>query len=392
VPERLVAWRYPILLGWALLWFEVKYSTETRGLNDWLWFEFGARTLIHLNSHYATGSLALYAHYPVVQIGPPPLALVAGLQWLSPATVSLVFGLLMAFAGVLCVRFAEIVGGAMVAPEHARRVKVAALDAGLVGIAFWAWDVAWWQHLDDVMAVTLILGAMATIARGRWWWLAGVMVGLAIATKPWALVTAPVLVGLPREQRSRATLVALAAAAAPWLPFIAADHATVSALAGFHFTVDPKSVVHLLGMSLGVAPSWARPLQLLGGFALAFVVSRRGRWEAVPILALGFRVVSDPQSWAYYGIGPLMGAVFLDVTAARRMPTWTTATALVEFGVRAVVPGWTGQAQLVWFAVVMVAVLRKRGAWREAPRSSVTDDAAGPSAAHNLPVMAVTRR
>jgi hypothetical protein len=375
--DWLIAMRYPILICWAAGWFELRYITKPKGLDDWLWFEFGARTLIHLNSHFASGGLQLYAHYPVVQIGPPPLAVVAALQWLSPAAVAQVTGVLMALAGVICVRSAETVARTLVAPEHARRIKLAVLNAGLVAISVWAWDVARWQHLDDVMAVTFCLAAMALIARGRLWWLAAILVGLAIASKPWALVMAPVLMALPREHRARAALVTMASTAIPWLPFIVSDHSTISALSGFRFAVAKQSAVHTLGMPLGYAPHWARPLQLLGGFAIASVVVRRGRWEALPIAALGLRVVTDPQSWAYYGLGPLMGAMLLDVTAARRVPVWTTMTAVVEFGVRAYLPGWTGPVQLVWFAAVLIAVLRNGRAVNDerSPTEGVADPA-----------------
>jgi hypothetical protein len=380
-------WRYALLSSWAVGWFFLRYETESRGLSDWLWFEFGARTIVHLNGHYATGGLQLYAHYPVIQVGPPPLVLVAALQWLPPTVVVVVMGIAMALAGVLCIRIIETVarsvGTGSAADASHDVVGTVVLLAGLVATACWAWNVAYWMHLDDVMAITLSLAAMAAISRSRPWWLGTLLIGLAVASKPWAIVMTPILFGLPREQRAKSFLVMLAALAAPWLPFVLGDQHTVGALAGFRFTVDPRAAVHALGVPLGTAPHWSRPLQLLGGTAVAAWAVRRGRWAAVPLLALGFRVVSDPQSWSYYGLGPLMGAVLWDAARVQRhgagettpwwreLPVWTVSTAVVEFGVRAVAPHWAGWAQLAWFGCVVASVLLSRPT--DAPTHSLAD-------------------
>lgn len=356
--------RYLLLLAWAIGWFAVRFGTEQRGLNDWNWFEFGARTLIHLNSHYASGSLHLYANYPVLQVGPPPLLMVASLQWLAPTVVAWIFGIVMAGLGVWCVKSAESIANRLV-PARAERTPATALLAGLIGTACWSWQAARWQHLDDALVVSALLAATALVVRRDRWWLASILVGLAIATKPWALVMAPVLLALPREQWSRAALAGMAAAALPWLPFIVADHGTVSALAGFHPTIDRRSALHTLGVPFGVAPGWARSVQLLLGCAFTTAVVIRGRWQAIPVVALGIRVVTDPQAWSYYGIAPLMGAVVLDMCAPRRAPIWTASTAMVEFAAAKWVPGSQGALQLAWLVVVMVAGLR-----RTSPESS----------------------
>jgi hypothetical protein len=359
VGHQLIRWRYVILTAWAMGWFAVAYDTRPRGvLSDWLWFEFSARTLIHLNSHYSSGALALYAHYPWIQIGPPPIVIVAALQWLSPAAVRLIMTVVMALAGIWCVRCAELTVRSQAAPDRQRRLQLLVLQAGLLVTPLWAWEAARWAHLDDVMAITATMTAMAIIASGKRWWLAGVLIGLAVASKPWALATAPCLLGLPREDRARASLVAMIVAAACWGPFVLSNPQTISALGSFKFTVDAASTPHFLGMGLGDAPRWVRPAQFVGGFLVALAAVRQRRWLAVPLIGFAFRVVIDPQAWTYYGIGPVAAAALWDCAGKRKWPVWTVLTAVVEFGVPAVAPSWWGALRLAWFLAIAIAVLR----------------------------------
>jgi hypothetical protein len=351
-------YRYVVLAAWGTGWFVAAYLSRHKGLSDWLTFEFGARTLIHLNSHYDTGALGLYAHYPFIQIGPPSLMLVGALQWLSPTAVELICASLMALGGLWCLRCIELAANAHLAPGRRHAVQVLLLQAGLVVLPIWAWDSARWQHLDDVMAVTATMTAMALVATGRCWWLAAVMIGLAVAAKPWALATAPCLLGLPREDRAKASLLAMVVAGACWGPFVFSDSQTVSALGNFRFAVDVGSTPHFLGMALGNAPRWVRPLQFVGGFLVAAVAVRQRRWIAVPLIGFAFRVVIDPQTWMYYGIGPLIAAALWDCAEQRKWPIWTALTALVEYAVPSIVPSWAGPVRLVWFIAIVVMVLR----------------------------------
>ena len=351
--------RYLLLLAWAYGWFAIAYETRPKGvLTDWLWFEFGARTLIHLNSHYASGALGLYAHNPEIQIGPPPLAIVACFQWLSPHTVRLLLTIAMAAAGIWCVRCVELTAIHRKTFERARSLQTTILLAGLVVVPIWAWESARWGHLDDVMAITGAMTAMAMIAGGKRWWLVALVLGVAVASKPWALIITPCLLGLPREDRAKATLLTILTAGACWGPFIVGDPQTIHALGSFQFPVDAGSTMHFLGMPIGTAPNWVRPVQFLGGLLVSILAVRRGRWMAVPLIGFGFRVFMDPQMWLYYGLGPIIGAALWDCSSRRKLPLWTGITALVEFGVPTVSPPWSGPTRLVWFAVLAVAILR----------------------------------
>jgi hypothetical protein len=351
--------RYVLLVAWTTAWFFAAYESRPKGhLTDWLTFEFGARTLVHLNSHYDTGALSLYAHYPFMQIGPPALVIVGALQWLRPATVQFLMAIVMALSGVWCLRCSEQIVGRHVSVERRRRLHTIALRAGLVLLPMWAWEAARWEHLDDVISITAILTAMAIITSGKRWWLAAILVGLAVASKPWAIAAAPVLMGMRREDRGRASLVAILTAAGCWGPFVVADSQTISALGNFQYTVDAGSTAHFLGMALGNAPRWVRPVQFIGGFLIGMGAVRQGRWVAVPLIAFAFRVVIDPQMWLYYGMGPLVAAALWDCADDRKWPIWTGVTAVVEFGVPSVEPSWSGPVRLAWFLAIAFVVLR----------------------------------
>jgi hypothetical protein len=224
----------------------------------------------------------------------------------------------------------------------------------VVVIPLWTWEAAQWRHLDDVLAVTATLAATALIARRRPWWLAAALVGIGVASKPWALVVTPVLMGLPRVRRAPATVVMVAAAGACWAPFVLAARGTVSALGAYRLPVGSATTLHLLGVTAGsTAPGWVRPVQLVGGVAISLVVAARGRWTAVPLVGFGFRVVTDPQSYLYYGLGPLLGGLLWDARSGRRVPVMTMAVAVVEFVMPALLPLPDAACRLAGLLVVL---------------------------------------
>jgi hypothetical protein len=345
--------RYPLLLLWSVPWFVLGNSHRVHGLNDWLNFEFAARTLIHYNAHYGGGALHLYANNPFIQIGPPPLVLVAAVQWLPHNAVGVGFGLIMAMAGVWGVRCAETTVRALVPERPRRHTATMTLAAGALATATWSYQMGLTRHLDDAMAICFLLAATSLVARQRWWLLAGVLVGLGVSAKPWALILAPILLGMPRTDRPKAALAALVTAAACWAPFVLGGPGTLQALGGYRLVVNNASTLHLLGVNSLMAPAWLRPVQLAGGFILMTILARRSHWVAIPFAGLAFRVVIEPQTWLYYGLGPLMAAVLWDILQERRWPAWTVATVVVEFAVPTVVPGSASLIRLVWAVAVI---------------------------------------
>jgi hypothetical protein len=359
-----VRFRYPLIGAWAAAWFLVYLlPTVHHTPGDWGFFEYGARTLVHYDAHYSDGPLHLYAKDPQIQVGPLPLALVAGvIRVFPPHVVGVLFATVMFGLGLLCVRLAELTAaGAGVA---ASRVKPAVLVGGLIATAFWSVDVATFRHLDDALAITAILAAAALIARdGATLWI-GALVGVALASKPWALALTPLLLGVPARDRARCALAALAVAAVAWGPFVLADHATVNALGSFRLLVAAHSALHTIGVHAVIAPGWVRPGQLVGGFLVGVLIARQGRWSAVPLAGVAARVMVDPQVWSYYGMGPTMCALLLDLTSAATVP-WRTASAVTAmYVVPAALPAATGPARLAWAAVVLLGLLRPLAARR----------------------------
>jgi hypothetical protein len=353
--------RYLVLTMWAAAWFLLATARQAPGLSDWLYFEFGARTLIHYNPHYGGGALHLYANHPVIQIGPPSLVIVAAVQWLPHNAAGTGFAALMALAGVWTVRSIDSTARALLPVDRHRGVAVMTACAGALAMPVWAFEAERWRHLDDVIAICLILAATSMVARRRSWWLAGLFVGVGVAAKPWALVLAPVLLGLARSERSKAAIVALASATACWAPFVVGGPGTLHALGGFPVSVSAASTLHLLGVHSAAAPSWVRPLQMVGGFLVMGGLARRSHWVAIPFAGLVLRVITDPQVWPYYGMGPVIAAVLWDCLHDRRWPTWTIATLAAEYAAPFLWPASSGTIRLLWALAVFASCLAFRG-------------------------------
>jgi hypothetical protein len=356
-----VRYRYVVLMVWAVPWFVLATVHRNTGVNDWLAFEFGARTIIHYNAHYGGGALRLYANYPFIQIGPPALLVVAATQWLPHNSSSVGLAAVMALAGLWALRCVETTARAMLPAQSLRSIQTKVLGAGLIAMPIWSYEAGQWRHLDDIMAICFILAATSLVARRQSWWLAGLLVGVGVAAKPWALVLAPVLLGLSRSQRSKAALVALASATACWAPFVLGGPGTLKALGGFRLSVNPTSTLHLLGLHSLMAPMWVRPVQMVGGFLAMAILARRSQWVAIPIAGFALRVVTDPQTWLYYGMGPMMAAVLWDLLHDRKWPVWTIATAAVEFAAPFIVTGSVALVRLLWALAIFASCLAYRG-------------------------------
>jgi hypothetical protein len=126
----------------------------------------------------------------------------------------------------------------------------------------------------------------------------------------------------------------------------------------------------LIGLHAVRAPVWIRPLQLLGGLVLSALVARRAGWIAVLVIALAWRVTSDPYAWPYYVMGPLLGAALWDCT--RRGSRWwswlpwtTLSTVVAELLVERELPHAAPAVRLAWFVALTACVVVtcvKRGA------------------------------
>lgn len=371
---KVLRWRFVLLALWAVPWFAVSFAATWHSTSDWLIFEYGARVMVHLNSHYPGGALHVYANFPNVQIGPPALLPVAAVQGISPSVAALVFAVAMLASGLVVIRCIEAIAVTR-RPESANRAKVLTLLGGALVMAAWATGIGRYRHFDDVMALTLVaLAGVLLVRRPRSWLPAAVLIGTAAAAKPWAIIVVPLLLVVPRARRASALLVSLAVCAAWWFPFVAGDSRTVSALGSFRLYLDPRSALHAIGVHALIAPAWVRPIQLVGGAVVVALAVRRRRWAAAPLAGMAVRIVVDPQIWAYYGMGPIAAALLLDAAGTkRRLPVWTIATAAALYGVPAVHVGSAGIARLGWaICVVASACLAGTSARQDSSQVHVT--------------------
>ncbi len=207
-------------------------------------------------------------------------------------------------------------------------------------------------HPEEILGACLCVAALLLAARDRPLW-AGLLLGLAIANKEWALLAiGPVLLTLPAKYRLRCLASAGATAAAVLLPlmlssggFAASAQATASTSStifqpwqiwwffGYH-----GPLVHgLFGTPLygyRTGPPWtgvvSHPLIVAVGFALAGALwLRRGRngqgvceRDALLLLALVLllRCVLDTWNTGYYMLPCLLALLAWEVSGANRRP------------------------------------------------------------------------
>jgi hypothetical protein len=206
-------------------------------------------------------------------------------------------------------------------------------------------------HPEEILGAALCVAAVLCALNDRPTW-AGVLLGLAIANKEWAvLATGPVLVALPRA-RVRAMLVAGATAAAVMGPFLlgsSGGFAQATSSAGlntggifqpwqwwwfFGSFVHPAAGVHFDPAAIyRSAPPWlgglghtvpvAIMLPLTGLYAWRRRgAARRGRHDALLLLALllALRCVLDPWDISYYALPFLFALGSWEALGARRLP------------------------------------------------------------------------
>jgi hypothetical protein len=293
--------RWAVLAAWTAICFGLCVRPGRAGL-DWSTVDRGARLLT--GGHQA-GGLHLYARDPSIQIGPLTLGVVRFIELLAgghAAMVGALIGtalLLPALAGLeRAVRFTTDVAQ--------KRAAKLTLIGGLFIVPAWLQATVVFAHPDDVLVAVLTVGAMVAVARRRPAQL-GLMIALAIAAKPTAVILLSLVFVF--SGRSRATAASVAALGfAAWLPFVVADRATL--LASHPQTlVQPQSGLSLFGLAGTPAPTVLRLAQFGLPLVIGWLVVRRGQWAAVPLIGFGIRVAIDPGDFAYYAVGVLVAAL-----------------------------------------------------------------------------------
>jgi len=333
VKVRSTSW---LLAAWAVAWFA---GMAWHGGMSWHFFSQGARALADVDS--PRGGLHLYAAAPVLQIGPVAFLVAAALRAVLAAQV---FG---AAAGAYLLWQAQRLG---------RRWSWWAV---VLFVPAWMYLAVASAHLDDVLALAGGVAALAAARSGRPV-LAGLLLGLAVDAKPWALGFAALLLVLPGPRAVlRGALTTAAAIAAAWLPFFLSDPRTVRAL---HFTIPntPLSALRALGVTDPRTPPWDRPAQALLGIALGTLAVRRGRWPAVLLLGVAARIALEPGTNKYYAAGAVVGALVWDLAgSSSRFPWWTAGAVGALFASRWLpvpdaVHGWITLAYCVSCAAVLL--------------------------------------
>jgi hypothetical protein len=211
-------------------------------------------------------------------------------------------------------------------------------------------------HPEEALGAALCVAAVLVALRGRAV-AAGLLLGLAIANKEWAvLAIGPVLLALPAG-RWRAVLIAGAVTAAFELPLFLVSPSPVAGanrlvvsqtttifypFQAFWFFGTPGHWVASMGPTwrgFRLPPAWldgrAHALIVWLGLPLSLLAARRGmrRSDALALLALLLllRCWLDPWDVVYYPLPAIVALLAWEMTAAtRRLPVASAAaTALV---------------------------------------------------------------
>jgi glycosyl transferase family 87 len=214
-------------------------------------------------------------------------------------------------------------------------------------------NAIWLGHPEEATAAALCIGAVLA-ARDRRVTVAGLLLGLALATKQWAIVGAlPVVLATP-ERRWRVALIAGAVAIALALPLAVADPARFvtiaheasqtlrspatsvwAPLAGSRQEISFTSGLVNIVTSYSLPPSIAflpRPLIVVAAALLALLYRRRPGADpegVLGLLALCFLVrgMLDPISPAYYYVPFLMAMAVWEGLRRRGLPLLTLGSA-----------------------------------------------------------------
>ena len=300
-------------------------------------------------------------------------------------------------AGAFVCVLAAAAFGVVLARRAVGRGNATAVQAAvivlLVAVGPATWDALFFGHPEEPLGAALCAAAIVAALDARPL-LAGALIGLAVATKQWAIIAAaPVFLAAPPAARVRLTATAIGVAAALTLPPMLASLGDYLAMqkgaAGAGGHVSPENLWWPLAptrhrdvfdgvTNVVVADRYLpgalirvpHPLLVLAGFGIAALAWWRARARAavdpLALLALVFlvRCLLDPLSNVYYH-APFVLALLAWETARRRgLPaltllssaalwaTWNTVAPLHEAAL-------TNAAYLLW-ALPMTALLAVR--------------------------------
>jgi hypothetical protein len=243
-------------------------------------------------------------------------------------------------------------------------------------------------HPEEALGAALAVAAVA-LAWQEHPTAAAIMLGLALATKQWAvLAIAPTLLAAPSRQRLRLAVLAGSLAAALTLPLVVANLGAFGRVsrqaAGAGSLVNHATWWFWVGTPF---PHWlsssVHPAIALSAVPFALISLRRGRGhrDALPILALAFlmRCVLDPANNEYYHLPLLLALLAWEALERRLIPYVTLLTAACLFVTFRYVTAASGTTlSVVYVTWTTALVLYLLGAldllpWKARRRSPLSD-------------------
>jgi Glycosyltransferase family 87 len=259
------------------------------------------------------------------------------------------------FAGAVPCLIATVVLGLALArmlAERGQSTAVQGLVAGLAVINPLTFKALHWGHPEDLLAAALCIGAVLAALRDRSL-LSGLLLGLAVATKQWAvLAVLPALLAAPRRHVPLVG-VAVAAAGAFMLPMAIGDLDGFSGVAGDAAgqtsggaSTTPWNVwwplSHLVALPGGggrwMAPDWvtrvSHPLIVFTAVPLTVLLWRRHDRrpdDALLLLALLFLLRCMLDNWDndYYHLPFLLSLLAWETVRRPGIPRLTLAVTVL---------------------------------------------------------------
>ena len=313
----------------AAAWMVVLTAVQTRHATktSWHFFAMASRLVFGRAPAREGGGLAVYAVHPKLQFGPFSIVVAQALRIVSFGHGAVAATLLMGAMAPMLLWFVLDARRATT-PAHPNLRLAPALAAALVLPAVWTFLSVYSLHLDDALAVTLAVAALWGVAK-RSDLVVGISLGLAVASKPWALAFLPLVLALPAGRRRRAGGLAIGIPTLLWSPFLLGAAGTASALSHFTIRNAPDSALRALGVANPVTPSWDRAAQVVIGAAAAAWCACTGRWPAVFMAAMAVRLALDPGTHRYYTAGIVVFVLVWELLSRRwTVPVVSIATAL----------------------------------------------------------------
>jgi hypothetical protein len=160
--------------------------------------------------------------------------------------------------------------------------------------------------------------------------------------------------------------------AATFLPFIFDAPETVHALGRFTIHNSATSGLHALGINDLRTPTWDRPVQLVVGLLLAALAVRLGRWQAVPAVALGFRLLIDPGTHHYYTAGMAAAVLVWELREHPARVPWRTMATVVLLELTANLAAFGQWSGLIRFALLAALIIEPFAVSRLRPTGPIS--------------------